>query len=64
MRVRGMDTEDSRRQVVETLLAVAGVISVTPADAGQVRLEYDPTEVTVMDLIRSLRRIGFLAGME
>ena len=64
MRVRGMDTEDSRAQVVQTLQAVVGVISVTPADAGQVNVEYDPSEVTVMDLIRALRRIGFLAGME
>lgn len=64
MRVRGMDTEDSRAQVVQTLQAVMGVVSVAPADAGQVNVEYDPTEVTVMDLIRALRRIGFLAGME
>ena len=64
MRVRGMDTEDSRAQVVQTLQAVLGVASVTPADAGQVSVEYDSSEVTVMDLIRALRRIGFLAGME
>lgn len=64
MRVRGMDTEDSRAQVVQTLRDVMGVVSVAPADAGQVNVEYDPTEVTVMDLIRALRRIGFLAGME
>jgi len=59
-----MDTEDSRAQVVQTLRDVMGVVSVAPADAGQVNVEYDPTEVTVMDLIRALRRIGFLAGME
>ena len=64
MRVRGMDTDDSRVQVVQTLQAVVGVVSVTPADARQVSVEYDPSEVTVMDLIRALRRIGFLAGME
>lgn len=64
MRVRGMDTDESRQQVVQTLASVFGVVSVAPSDAGQLRVEYDPTEVTVMDLIRSLRRIGFLAGME
>jgi len=64
MRVRGMDTEQSRDQVITTLQAVAGVVSVTGGDAEQVSVEYDPTEVTVMDLIRALRRIGFLAGME
>ena len=35
-----------------------------PADAQRVNVVYDPSEVTVMDLIRALRRIGFLAGME
>lgn len=63
MRVRGMDTDDSRVQVVQTLQAVVGVVSVTPADARQVNVEYDPSEVTVMDLIRALRRIGFLARL-
>ncbi len=64
MRVRGMDTEESRAHVVRTLLAVTGVVSVTAADAEQLHVEYDPTELTVMDLIRAVRRIGFLAGME
>lgn len=64
MRVRGMDTEEGRQQVSRTLMDVSGVLKVTPADAEQIHVEYDPTEVTVMDLIRALRRIGFLAGME
>lgn len=64
MRVRGMDTAEGRQQVIDTLKAVPGVMTVTPADAEQVNVGYDSTEVTVMDLIRALRRIGFLAGME
>ncbi len=64
MRVRGMDTEEARQQVAATLRAVAGVIDVQRADTQQMSVTYDPTEVTVMDLIRALRRIGFLAGME
>lgn len=64
MRVRGMDTEAARAQVIETLAAVSGVLRVVPGDSEQVSVEYDPSDVTVMDLIRALRRIGFLAGME
>ena len=64
MRVRGMDTEEARQQVAATLREVAGVIDVQRADTQQMSVTYDPTEVTVMDLIRALRRIGFLAGME
>lgn len=63
MRVRGMDTEEARRNVAATLRTVAGVIDVEHGDSEQMSVEYDPTEVTVMDLIRALRRIGFLAGM-
>ena len=64
MRVRGMDTEDARQTVVATLADVRGVAQVLASDAEQVSVEYDPSEATVMDLIRALRRIGFLAGME
>lgn len=64
MRVRGMDTEEARQTVVATLAELRGVAQVLPSDAEQVSVEYDPSEATVMDLIRALRRIGFLAGME
>lgn len=62
--VRGMDTEDARRRVIEALAGVRGVRDVQPADEARMVVEYDPSEATVMDLIRALRRIGFLAGME
>lgn len=62
--VRGMDTEASRGRVEETLRTVRGVLGAEASTDLQVAVEYDPTEVTVMDLIRALRRIGFLAGME
>ncbi len=64
MGVRGMDTLEARERVMATLRAVPGVTLVTPGDAGRVTVEYDPGEVTAMDLIRALRKIGFLAGME
>lgn len=64
MGVRGMDTDDARRLVMATLAAVDGVLHVEPGDRARVAVEYDPTEITAMDLIRALRKIGFLAGME
>lgn len=62
--VRGMETEDATRRVHVALAAVRGVHAVNPGDGGKMVVDYDPSEATVMDLIRSLRRIGFLAGME
>jgi copper chaperone len=62
--VRGMDTDDARRRVIEALAGVRGVRDVQPADEARMVVDYDPSEATVMDLIRALRRIGFLAGME
>ena len=62
--VRGMDTEGAKERVRDTLLVVDGVRSVEVGGDQQAAVAYDPTEVTVMDLIRALRNIGFLAGME
>ncbi|HKI58587.1 MAG TPA: heavy-metal-associated domain-containing protein [Trueperaceae bacterium] len=62
--VRGMDTATSRGRVEEALRSVRGVLRAEASSDRQVAVEYDAAEVTVMDLIRALRRIGFLAGME
>ncbi|HLR47044.1 MAG TPA: cation transporter [Deinococcales bacterium] len=62
--VRGMDTPDGALLVSETLQAVEGVYSVEADTDGQAAVEYDATQLTAMDLIRALRRVGFLAGME
>lgn len=62
--VRGMDTPDAAALVRETLLQLEGVSLVEAGADSQAVVEYDSTETTVMDLIRSLRRLGFLAGME
>jgi len=40
------------------------VLHVGAGDAGQVEVRYDDTETTVMEMIRALRRLGYLAGME
>ena len=62
--VRGMDTQGAAEQVTETLLSLPGVSSVDAGTDSQAVVEYDSSELTVMDLIRRLRTIGFLAGME
>lgn len=62
--VRGLDEDDDRRRVHEALAATPGVLEVGAGDAGLVEVRYDDTETTVMEMIRALRRLGYLAGME
>lgn len=62
--VRGLDEDDDRRRVHEALAATPGVLEVGAGDAGQVEVRYDDTETTVMEMIRAVRRLGYLAGME
>lgn len=62
--VRGMDTVDAAALVKETLTALDGVQLVEAGTDNQALVTYDASETTVMDLIRSLRNLGFLAGME
>ncbi len=61
--VRGLDTDAARAKVLTTLRAVPGVASVEAHGPDQALVTYDGGEATVMDLIRALRKIGFLAGM-
>lgn len=61
--VRGLDTDAARAKVLETLRAVPGVASAEAHGPDQALVTYDGGEATAMDLIRALRRIGFLAGM-
>jgi copper chaperone len=61
--VRGMDTDGAREKVTAALRALPGVASVDAAGAQQLLVEYDAGDLTVMDLIRAVRRVGFLAGM-
>ena len=64
VRVKGMDSAEARQRAHRALAAVVGVSNVSTGDDQRVEVEYDPTEATVMDLIRALRRLGFVAGME
>ncbi len=62
--VRGMNTPEAAAKVQATLLELAGVERASASADGQATVEYDASELTVMDIIRALRGIGFLAGME
>ncbi|AWN22439.1 heavy-metal-associated domain-containing protein [Deinococcus irradiatisoli] len=59
--VRGMDKEAGER-ISAALLQLEGVSQAQP-DQGQIAVQYDPSALTVMDLLRSVRKQGFLAGM-
>jgi hypothetical protein len=61
--IRGLDTEPARAKVLRALRAVPGVAGAASVSEGQVMVDYDGGEVTVMDMIRALRRLGFVAGM-
>ncbi|WP_407541442.1 heavy-metal-associated domain-containing protein [Deinococcus radiomollis] len=56
-----MDKESGLR-VAASLLALPGILKAAPDD-GQIEVHYDPSQHTVMDLIRAIRQQGFLAGM-
>lgn len=59
--VRGMNKEAGVK-VAATLEAMPGVTKAI-ADDGQIEVHYDPSYHTVMDLVRTVRSQGFLAGM-
>lgn len=59
--VRGM-TRDAGERVAAHLQTLPGVARATP-DEGQIEVHYDPSQHTVMDLVRAVRSQGFLAGM-
>lgn len=59
--VRGMSRE-AGPAVAAALAALPGVSKAAPDD-GQIEVHYDPSQLTVMDLVRTVRGQGFLAGM-
>ncbi|SMB92566.1 heavy-metal-associated domain-containing protein [Deinococcus hopiensis] len=59
--VRGMNRESGER-VAAHLRGLPGIARATP-DEGQIEIDYDPSQQTVMDLVRAVRTQGFLAGM-
>ncbi|MCL4454125.1 MAG: heavy-metal-associated domain-containing protein [Deinococcus sp.] len=61
--VRGVEKPEQTEKILAALRKVAGVSSVSSQTPGEVEIEYDENELTVMDLIRAVHQHGFLAGM-
>lgn len=61
--VRGLVDSEATERVVKALKGLKGVTEVTPSHTGQLEISYDPAALTVMDLLRTVRGQGFLAGM-
>jgi copper chaperone CopZ len=61
--VKNLNTAAAVEEVTTTLTAVEGVKRVAARLDGQAAVEYDESEITVMDIIRALRKRGFVAGM-
>jgi copper chaperone len=61
--VRGLTETDATEKVIKALKSLKGVSDVVNPHPGQLEVNYDPGQVTVMDLLRTVRGQGFLAGM-
>ncbi len=61
--VRGLVDSEATDRVVKALTGLKGVNEVTASHMGQLEVSYDPAALTVMDLLRTVRGQGFLAGM-
>ncbi|WP_276956113.1 heavy-metal-associated domain-containing protein [Allomeiothermus silvanus] len=61
--VRGVEQKEQMEKIVLALSKLEGVGKAVATSLGQVEVEYDAHRLTVMDLIRTVREQGFLAGM-
>jgi copper chaperone len=61
--VRGLATPEAAEKVMSALKQISGVSDVAYPHPGQIEVNFDPTQATVMDLLRAVRGVGFLAGM-
>ena len=50
-------------RILKALRDLEGTSGVQATGPAQVLVEYDPQVLTVMDLLRTIREQGFLAGM-
>ncbi|AEV16657.1 MAG: heavy-metal-associated domain-containing protein [Thermus sp.] len=61
--IRGEPTPEGMERILKALRGLEGVEQAEPTGPAQVLVAYDPQALTVMDLIRTIREEGFLAGM-
>ena len=60
--VRGLEDPINVEKVLDALRKIKGVEGVNHPHPGQIEVIYD-SSLTVMDFIRTIRGVGFLAGM-
>jgi copper chaperone len=61
--IRGEPTPEGMDRILKVLRALEGVEEAQATGPAQLQVTYDPQSLTVMDLIRTIREEGFLAGM-
>lgn len=61
--IRGEPTQEGMERILAALKRLEGVQTAQATGPAQLLVEYDPQALTVMDLIRTIREEGFLAGM-
>ncbi|WP_135256642.1 heavy-metal-associated domain-containing protein [Thermus caldilimi] len=61
--IRGEPTPEGMERILRALRDLEGTSQVQATGPTQVLVEYDPQVLTVMDLLRTIREQGFLAGM-
>lgn len=61
--VRGAEDPQILGQIVQVLAKMEGVEKAESTQPGQIQVDYNPHSVTIMDLIRTIREQGFLAGI-
>ncbi len=61
--IRGEPTPEGMDRILKALRALKGVEEAQATGPAQLQVTYDPQSLTVMDLIRTIREEGFLAGM-
>lgn len=61
--IRGQPTPEGMERILKALKGLEGVAQAQATGPAQILVEYDPQALTVMDLIRTIREEGFLAGM-
>jgi copper chaperone len=61
--IRGEPTPEGMDRILKAPRALEGVEEAQATGPAQLQVTYDPQSLTVMDLIRTIREEGFLAGM-
>jgi hypothetical protein len=61
--IRGEPAPEGMERILKALKSLEGVEEVQATGPAQLLVAYDPQALTVMDLIRTIREEGFLAGM-